>query len=152
MNRWHYQTFFSPHFKLVKNEERPELNFLDSLKFKEKDKEEVFFLVTDDGNMSSLNIALSKLSNTHVSVYTFSFSYHFEFSYSSTCPLYMGNLIMSPTWQISLVVLSASQKLHWVIFVPCSLFKDLSLHLIIILIPSLSYLTITCVYLPLSSS
>ena len=31
--------------KLVKNEERPELNFLDSLKFNRKDKEEVFFLV-----------------------------------------------------------------------------------------------------------
>ena len=74
-----------------------ELTFLDLLKFNRKAKEEVCFWVTDSGSMSSLNIALSELSDTHVSVYTFSFIYHFEFSYSSTCPLYMGNLIMSPT-------------------------------------------------------
>ena len=29
-------------------------------------------------------------------------------SYSSSCPLYLGNLIMTPSWQISLVVLSIS--------------------------------------------
>ena len=34
----------SPLFKLVKNEERLELTFLDSLKFNRNDKEEVFFL------------------------------------------------------------------------------------------------------------
>ena len=60
--------------------------------------------------MSSLNIEIFELSDTHVSVYTFSFIYHFELSYSSTCPLYRGNLIMSPTWQIILVVLSAKLK------------------------------------------
>ena len=85
--------------------------------------------------MSSLKIALFEIFSTHVSMYTFSFSYHFELSYSSTCPLYMGNLIMSPTCQISLVVLFVSQKFPWVISVSCSLFKDLSLHLLIILIP-----------------
>ena len=84
--------------------------------------------------MSSLNIALSELSDTHVSVYTFSLAITSSFD-CSTCPLYMGNMIMSPTSQISVVVLYASQKLPWVIYVPCSLFKDLSLHLLIILIP-----------------
>ena len=39
-----YQTLFSPLFKLVKNEERLELTFLESLKFNKKDKEEVFSL------------------------------------------------------------------------------------------------------------
>ena len=72
MSQWHYQALFSLLFKLVKNEERLELTFLDSLKFKWKDKEEVFFWVTDGGSISSLNIALSELSDTHVSVYTFS--------------------------------------------------------------------------------
>ena len=67
-------------------------------------------MFTNGGSMSSLNIALFELSDTHVLVYTFSFSYHFEFSYSSTCPLYMGNLIMSPTLKISLVVLSLELK------------------------------------------
>ena len=42
--------------------------------------------------MSSLNIALSELSDTHVSVYTFSSAITSSF-YSSTCPLYLGNLI-----------------------------------------------------------
>ena len=42
--------------------------------------------------MSSLNIALSKLFYTHVSVYTFSSSITSIF-YSSTYPLYLGNLI-----------------------------------------------------------
>ena len=84
---------------------------MDLLKFSRKDKEEVFFFgVRNGGSMSSLNITLSELFDTHVSVYTFSFSYQFEFSYSSTCPLYLGNLIMSPTCQISLVVLSANLK------------------------------------------
>ena len=61
-------------------------------------------------------------------------------SYSSSCPLYLGNLIMSPTWHISLVVLSISYKLPWVISVSCSLFKDFTQCLIYILIPSLLYL------------
>ena len=89
--------------------------------------------------MSSLNITLFELSNTHVSVYTFSLAIT-SILYSSTCPLYMGNLIMSPTWQISLIFLCAIKTFPWVIFVSCSLLKDLYLHLIIILIPSLSYM------------
>ena len=57
--------------------------------------------------------------------------------YSSSCPLYLGNLIMSPTWQIRLVVLSISSMLPWVIFVLWSLFKDSSQCMIYSLIPSL---------------
>ena len=38
-----YQELFSPLFKLVKNEERLELTFLDSLKLSKKDKEEFLF-------------------------------------------------------------------------------------------------------------
>ena len=53
---------------------RPELTFLDSLKFNRKYKEEVSFWFTNGGSMSSLNIELSELSDTHVSVYTFSSS------------------------------------------------------------------------------
>ena len=83
--------------------------------------------------MSSLIIALSELFDTHVLVYPFSSAITSSL-YSSTCPLYMGNLIMSPTCQISLVVLSTSQNIPWVISMLCSLFKDLSLHLFIILI------------------
>ena len=72
MNQWHYQALFPLLFKLVKNEERIELNFLDLLKFKREDKEEVFFWFSFSGSMSSLNIALSVFSDTHVSVFTFS--------------------------------------------------------------------------------
>ena len=43
-NQWLYQALFSPLFKLVKTEERPELIFLDSLKFYMKDKEELLSL------------------------------------------------------------------------------------------------------------
>ena len=39
-----YQALFSLLFKLVKNEERHELTFLDLLKFKRKDEEEVLSL------------------------------------------------------------------------------------------------------------
>ena len=53
--------------------------------------------------------------------------------YSSTCPLYMGNLFMSPTWQISLVVPSESVKIPWVIFVLCSLSNDIYLCLVIMI-------------------
>ena len=88
--------------------------------------------------MSSLNRALFAFRYPCFSVYlcsaiTLSF-------YSSSFPLYLGNLIMSPTWQISLVVLSMSKMLPWVISVSCLLFKDLTQCLIYILIPSLSYL------------
>ena len=47
------------------------MNFLDLLKFNRKDKEEVFFWFSVGGSMSSLNIALSVFSDTHVSVFTF---------------------------------------------------------------------------------
>ena len=76
------------------------------------------------------------------------FSYHFEFSDSSSCPLYLGNLIMSPTWQISLVVLSICFTLPWVISVSCSLFKDSSHYLIYSLIQSLFYLLSFSLCLP----
>ena len=39
-----YQALFSPLFKLVKNEERLELTFLDPLKLNNKDKEELLSL------------------------------------------------------------------------------------------------------------
>ena len=85
--------------------------------------------------MSSLNIALFAFRYPCFSVHMCSAT---TLSLcSSSCPLYMGNLIMSPTWQISLVVLSTIQKLPWVISMSCSLFKDLSLHLISILIPNI---------------
>ena len=71
---------------------------------------------------------------------TFPFSYYFEYSYSSSCPLYLGNLIMYPTCQISLVVLSISYTLPWVISMLCSLFKESTQCLIYNLIPSLLYL------------
>ena len=58
--------------KIVKNEESPDLTFLDSLKFNRKYKEEVFFWFSIGGSMSSLNIALSVFFDTHVSVFTFS--------------------------------------------------------------------------------
>ena len=65
----HYFLFSS---SLLKNEERFELTFLDSLKFNREGKEEVFSWFSVSGSMSSLNIALSIFSNTHVSVFTFS--------------------------------------------------------------------------------
>ena len=76
----------------------------------------------------------SEIFDTHVSIYSFSSDITLIF-YSSTCPLYMWNLIMYPTLQISLVFIYASQNFPWVIYVSCSLFKDLYLHLLIILIP-----------------
>ena len=71
MNQGHYQALFSPLFKLVKNEERLKLTFLDSLKFNKEGKEEVFPWFSISATMSSLNIALSALSDTHVPIYTF---------------------------------------------------------------------------------
>ena len=129
---------------------RHELTFLELLKFN-KIRKNYSLWVINSGSMSSLNIALSELSDTHVLVYPPGLAITLSL-YSSTCPLYMGNLIMSPTWQISLVVISTSQNIPWVISVSCSLFKDLSLHLIIIMILSLSYMSIICVDLPVSSS
>ena len=65
--------------------------------------------VINSGSMSSLNIKPSEIFDTHVAVYTFSSAITSSL-YSSTCSLYLGNLIMSPTWQISLVVLSIKLK------------------------------------------
>ena len=72
MNQYHYQALFPLLFKLVKNKKRLELTFLDSLKFNREGEEEVFFWFLVSGSMSSLNIALSAFSDTHVSVFTFS--------------------------------------------------------------------------------
>ena len=103
--------------------------------------------VINSGSMSSLKKELSELSNTHLSVYTYISAITLSF-YSSTCPLYMGNLIMSPTWQISLVVLSICYTLPWVISVSCSLFKDSSHYLIYSLIQSPLYLLSFSLCLP----
>ena len=65
----HNSLFYS---SLLKNEERSELTFLDSLKFNREGKEEVFSWFLVSGSMSSLNIALSVFSDTHVLVFTFS--------------------------------------------------------------------------------
>ena len=63
-----YSLFFS---SLLKNEERFELTFLDSLKFNREGKQEVFSWFSVSGSTSSWNIALSIFSDTHVSVFTF---------------------------------------------------------------------------------
>ena len=118
-----YQALFSLLFNIVKNEERLELNFLDSLKLNKKIRKNLSLWVINSGRMSSLTKELSKLFDTHVSVYTSISSITLIF-YSFTCPLYTGNLIMSPTWQISLVFLSTSQNMPWFISVSFSLFKD----------------------------
>ena len=75
MNQWQYQALFSPLVKLVKNEERLELTFLDSLKFNMKDKELVFFL----GYKQWQHVLLE-----HNTLWTFRyscFSLHFQLSY-----------------------------------------------------------------------
>ena len=64
------QALYSPLFNLVKNEERLELNFLDSLKLNKNYKQEFLSLVINSGSMSSLNKTLSQLSDNHVLVYT----------------------------------------------------------------------------------
>ena len=56
---------------LLKNEERLKLTFLDSLKFNREGKEEFFSWFLVSGSISSLNIALSIFSDTHVLVFTF---------------------------------------------------------------------------------
>ena len=91
-----YQALFSLFFNIIKNEERLELTFLDLLKLNKKDKEEFHSLGIISGSMSSLNKELSELFNTHVSFCTSNSAITSSF-YSSTCPLYMGNLILSPT-------------------------------------------------------
>ena len=54
-----YKALFSLLFKLIKNEERLELNFLDSLKLNKEGKEEIHSLgYKFFHNMSSLNKAL----------------------------------------------------------------------------------------------
>ena len=101
--------------------------------------------------MSSLNKEISELSDTHVSIYTSTSTINLSF-YSSTFHLYRGNLIMSPTWQKSLVLKSASQKMPWFISVLCSLFKDLYLYLIIpipiIIISENSLCLPSCIHFP----
>ena len=78
--------------------------------------------------MSSLNIALFAFQYPCFSIHLCSAITLIVDS--SSCPLYLGNLLMSPTWQISLVVLSICYMLPWVISVLCSLFKDSSHYLI----------------------
>ena len=144
----HYSLFSS---SLLKNEERSELTFMDSLKFNREGKEKNFSWFLVSGSMSFLNIAPTVFSNTHVSLFTFGSAITSSF-YSSSCQFYLGNMIMSPRWLISLVVLPIKLKYalgHLCVmltiqgFIPAS---DLYPDPIIFL----SY--ITCVSLPLSSS
>ena len=116
------------------------MTFLDSLKFNREGKEEVFFWFSVSSNMSSLNIALSVFSDTHVSVFTFSsaITSSFLLLLLSVLPgesdhvFYMADKFICSICKV--------KKLPWVISVSCSLFKELTLCLIYILIPSLSYL------------
>ena len=85
--------------------------------------------------MSSLNIALSNFSDTHVSLYTFSSSI------TSSFVLLHLSLMPRESDHVSYMTDKSScsiykvKKLPWVIFVSCSLFKDISLFLLFILIP-----------------
>ena len=90
--------------------------------------------------MSSLNIALSVFFNTRVTMFTFSSSITSSFLIlllsvlprESDYVSYMIDKFSCPIYKV--------KKLPWVISVSCSLFKDLTLCLIYILIPPLSYM------------
>ena len=116
------------------------MTFLDSLKFNREGKEEVFFWFSVSGSMSSLNMALSVFSDTHVSVFTFSSTITLSFL------LLLLSILPGESDHVSYMIgkficsICIVKKLPWVISVSCSLFKDLTPCLIYILIPSLSYL------------
>ena len=128
-----YQALFSLLFKLVKNEERLELTFLDSLKLNKKGKEEFHSLgYKFVYSKSSLNKALVWIFWYSCLKFSLLSSTNTLSHYSSTCPKYMGNISMSLTWKIGLAIPSVSLKLPWVIFMSFSLLKDrypLSVHL-----------------------
>ena len=90
--------------------------------------------------MSSLNIAFSVLFDTHVSVFNFSSSINSSFLLLHLSVIPGESDHVSYMTDKSSCSICKVKKLPCAIFVSCSLFKDLFLHLIYILIPSLSYL------------
>ena len=90
--------------------------------------------------MSSLNIALFELFDTHVSVYTFSSAITLSLLLLQFPFMPGESHHVSYMTDKSSCLICKVKKLPSVIFVSCSLFKDLSLFLLFILIPSLSYL------------
>ena len=116
------------------------MTFLDSLKFNREGKEEVFFWFSVNGSMSSLNIALFVFSDTHVSVFTFNSAITLSFLLLLLSVLPGESDHVSYTTDKSSCSICKVKKPPWVISVSCSLFKDLTLCLIYIPIPSLSCL------------
>ena len=90
--------------------------------------------------MSFLNIAPSIFFTTHVSVFTFSSAMTLSFLLLLLSVLPRESDHVSYMTDKSSISICKVKKLPWVISVLCSLFKDLTLCLIYILIPSLSYL------------
>ena len=113
---------------------------MDSLKFNREGKEEFLFWFLVSGSMSSLNKTLSIFFYTHASVFTFSSSITSSFLLLLLLVLpgepdhvsYMTDKFSCSIYKV--------KKLPLVISMLCSLFRDLTLCLIYILIPSLSYL------------
>ena len=105
---------------------------MESLKLNKKGKEEIYSLgYKFVGSMSSLNKALVWAFFHSCLKFSLLISTTTSIDYSSTCLQYMGNLFMSPTWQITLVVPVEILKFPWVISMSWSLFKDMCLYLII---------------------
>ena len=115
------------------------MTFLDLLKFNREGKEEVFFWFSVSGSMSSLNKALSIFFDTHALVFTFSSAISFIFLLLLSVLPGEYDHVSYMTDKFSCSICKV-KKLPWVISVSCLLFKNLTLCLIYILIPSLSYL------------
>ena len=115
------------------------MTFLDSLKFNREGNEEVFFFFSISGSVSSLNIALSVFSDTHVLVFTFSLAITSSFLLLLSVLLGESDHVSYMTDKFSCSICEV-KNMPWVISMSCSLFKDLTPCLIYILIPSLSYL------------
>ena len=77
------------------------------------------------GSMLSLNRSIVWASQYSCLSFSLLSSTITSIPYSSTCLEYMGNMFMFPTWKISLVVPVKILTLPWVIYVSCSLFKDI---------------------------
>ena len=90
--------------------------------------------------MSSLNIALCELFDTHVLVYTFNSAITLSFLLLHLSFMPRESVHVSYMTAKSSCSIFKVKKLPWIIFVSCSLFKDIYLFLLFILIPSLSYL------------
>ena len=127
------------------------MNFLDSLNLTGKIRKKYSLWVINSGSMSSLNITLSELFNTHVSVYTFNLVItliflllnlsfiHGEYDIVS----YMTDKSSCPICKLKYALGHLYVMLTIQGFIPSS---DYYLDSIIILSD------ITCVYLPISSS